>query len=97
MLLEYSSLSASVKKVELLLGFAIRTTKDLAKRHSSRINAVIERNRAILSSPSSVSLFLLLFREHEHEANKTEQLNKSKKEKNKRNAYIPAPVRCSYR
>ena len=29
---------------------AIRTTKNLAKRHSSRINAAIERNRAILSS-----------------------------------------------
>ena len=29
---------------------AIRTTKNLAKRHSSRLNAAIERNRAILSS-----------------------------------------------
>ena len=51
MLLEYSSsLSVCLRLKKLNYYCAIRTTKNLAKRHSSRLNAAIERNRAILSS-----------------------------------------------
>jgi len=43
-------LSVCLRLKKLNYYCAIRTTKNLAKRHSSRLNAAIERNRAILSS-----------------------------------------------